>query len=296
MESITRPPPACVMPDQTRHLTIESTHKMMFRPSSIAALFLVGLLVTPPMAHAQSIALPPQPGILAGQMVVTGPNWSFSSDLPDLAGSWGSVTVTNTNCTTPYVPGTAQAGAVIFTATVSPGIVSDGTLQAFRGSAATGNVSLRPMADTGGTNVTVTLNGLESFVDGTALSVCLTLVTLPPTLADINVGQQRVAATNFDVTGVATAATDADQPLIAISGIQTTADGTNPQMVFFFLGDQFLGTDTSIPSLAPLQVVGSPGQDRLDVSYEDPAGGTPVTITYTLSDGQLTASGTPPGH
>jgi hypothetical protein len=229
-------------------------------------------------------------------MVVTGPNWSFSSDLPDLAGPWGSVTVTNTNCTTPYIPGTAQAGAVIFTATVSPRIVSDGTLQAFRGSAATGNVSLRPMADTGGTNVTVTLNGLESFVDGTTLSVCLTLVTLPPTLADMDVGQQRVAATNFDVTGVATAATDADQPLIAISGIQATAGGTNPQMVFFFLGDQFLGTDTSIPSLAALQLVGSPGQDQLDVSYEDPAGGTPVTITYTLSDGQLTASGTPPGH
>jgi hypothetical protein len=152
------------------------------------------------------------------------------------------------------------------------------------------------MADTGGTNVSATLNGLEPFVDGTTLSVCVTLGTPPPMLADIDVGQQRVAATNFDVTGVTSAATGANQPLIGISGIQITPDGINRQMVFFFLGDEFLGTDTSIPSLAPLQLIGSPGQNQIDVAYDDPAGGTPITITYTLTDGSLTASGTPPGH
>lgn len=269
--------------------------QMMFRPT-LAALFTAGLLATTPIAHAQGAAPPPQPGILAGQMEVTGPSWSFSDNLPDLSGPWGSVTVTNTNCTVPYVPGTAQAGAVIFTATVNPGLPSSGTLLAFTGSAATGRVDLFPMADTGGTNVTTSLSGLEPFVEGTTLSVCVTLGTPPPMLADIDVGQQRVAATNFDVTGVSTAATDIDLPLIAISGTQTTAEGINRQLVFFFLSDAYLGTDTSIPSLAPLQLVGSPGQDQINVSYDDPGGGTPITITYTYSDGVLTASGTPPGH
>jgi hypothetical protein len=115
-------------------------------------------------------------------------------------------------------------------------------------------------------------------------------------LADIDIGHQRVVATNFDVTGVSTAATDIDQPLIAISDTQTTADNINRQMGIFLVGDEYLGTDTSIPSLAPPQLVGSPGMDQLDVSYNDPAGEAPVTITYTLWDGVLTASGMPPRH
>jgi hypothetical protein len=267
----------------------------MFRPT-VTVLFALGLLVAAPLAHAQTFAVPPQPGVLAGQMQVAGPSWTFSNDVPDLSGPWGSVTVTNTNCTIPFDASAAQAGAVIFTATLSPGPASDGTLQAYTGSGATGGVILRPMADTGGTNVSASLIGLEPSVQGTTLSVCLTLGTPPPTLADIGVGQQRVAATDFDVTGVATAAAGADQPLIGISGTQNTADGINRQLVFFFVGDEFLGTDTSNPSLAPLQLVGSPGQDQIDVSYDDPAGGAPTTITYTLIDGTLTASGTPPGH
>jgi hypothetical protein len=185
---------------------------------------------------------------------------------------------------------------VIFTATLGPGPRSDGTLHAFVGSQATGQVELLPMADTGGTNVTASLNGLEPSVQGTTLSVCLTLGPQPPMLADINVGQQRVAATNFDVTGVATAASDAGQPLIAISGSQTTFGGTNRQFVFFFVGDTFLGTDTSIPSVAPLRLISSPGDDQIGVSYDDPSGGAPQTITYTLADGSLTPDGTPPGH
>src|SRR5258708_19664080 len=133
---------------------------MMFRPI-IAALFAAGMLAAAPMAHAQALAIPPQLGVLAGQMQVTGPSWILSSDLPDLSGPWGSVTVTNTNCVTPYRPGTAQAGAVIFTATLSPGVVSDRTLLPFIGSGATGNVTLRPIADTRGTNVTPTFHHLH---------------------------------------------------------------------------------------------------------------------------------------
>jgi hypothetical protein len=256
----------------------------------------LALLAWATAANAQTTAIPPQPGVAVGQMLVSGTTWNFSSNLPDLGGPWGSVTVTNTNCTTPYRPGTAQAGAVIFTASLGPGIPSNGTLQAFTGSNAGGQVKLLPMADTGGVNVTATLSGLEPFVQGTTLAVCLTLGTPPPLLAYIDVGQQRVAADNFDVTGVATAATDSGQTLIGISGTQSLGDGTNRQWVFFFLADQYLGTDTSNPSLAPLQLVGSPGQDQLDVKYSDLAGGPPTTITYTLSNGALGASGTPPGH
>jgi len=268
---------------------------MQLRPI-VTGVFSIGLLAWAPAASAQTAAIPPEPGVQVGQMMVTDTAWNFSGNLPDLGGPWGSATVTNTNCTTPYRPGTLQAGAVIFTASLSPGIDSTGALQAFKGSSASGQVKLLPMADTGGVNVTASLNGLEPFVQGTTLTVCLTLSMLPPVLADINVGQQRVAANNFDVTGVATAASDAGQTLIGISGTQTLQDGTNRQWVFFFLSDQYLGTDTSNPSLAPLQLVGSSGQDQLDVNYSDPDGGQPVTITYSLSNGALWASGTPPGH
>ncbi|MBV9599596.1 MAG: hypothetical protein JOZ87_22425 [Chloroflexi bacterium] len=268
---------------------------MIFRPT-IAGLLAATLLAFAPMAKAQTAAIPPQPGVRVGQMLVTDATWNFSTNVPNLGGPWGSVTITNTNCVTPYRPGTAQAGAVIFTAPLEPGPASTTNLQAFTGSSATGQVKLLPMADTGGVNVTANLNGLEPFVQGTTLVVCLTLGTPPPMLAYIDVGEQQVAANNFDVTGVATADTDAGPTLIGISGTQNTSAGTNRQWVFFFLNDQYVGTDTANPSLAPLQLVGSPGQNQLAVSYNDPGGGPPVTITYTLSNGALGASDTPPGH
>jgi len=268
---------------------------MLFR-SLLAVLLVVGLPGAATSALAQSTAIPPQSGVEVGQATVNGPNWTFSGDLADAGGPWGSVTVTNTNCTTPYRPGTAQAGAVIFTALVSPGSPASGALQAFRGSSASGQVRLLPMADTGGTSVTASLQGLEPFVVGTTLTVCLTLGVSPPMLASIDVGQQRVAATNFDVTGVATSKTDSYQTLIAISGTQTTFDGINRQWVFFFLDSDYLGTDTAVPSLAPLQLVGSPGQAQVDVNYSDPNGGPPDTVTYTWTNGHLDASDIPPGH
>jgi hypothetical protein len=267
------------------------------RVRSIAVgLFAICTAIGAPIARAQSSAIPPQPGVQVGQQPVTGSSWTFTNNLLNESGPWTSVTITNTNCTVPYRPGTAQAGAVIFTALLSPAIHGTAMLQAYTGSSATGDVTLLPMADTGGTNVTASLDGLEPFVVGTTLTVCLTLGVPPPLLADIDVNEQQVAATNFDVTGVSVAPTDTHQNLIAISGTQTTPDGTYRQLVFFFLNDAYLGTDTSIPSLAPLQLVGSPGAAQIDVQYSDPAGGQPVTITYTWSSGALTASDTPPGH
>jgi hypothetical protein len=264
--------------------------------SLVLALFGVRELLAGSIATAQTTAFPPQAGVAVGQQAVTGSSWNFSNNFPSESGPWGSVTVTNTNCTTPYQPGSAQAGAVIFTAPLSPGFGTSAMLQPFVGSAASGQVKLLPMADTGGVNVTANLDGLEPSTLGTTFTVCLTLASPPPMLADILVGQQHVAGTNFDVTGVSTATTDTNQTLIAISGTQTTSLGTNRQMVFFFLNDAYLGTDTSVPSLAPLQLVGSPGPNQVDVSYADPAGGPPVTITYTWSNAALDASGTPPGH
>jgi hypothetical protein len=272
----------------------------MLRPT-LAAVLATGLLAAAPAAAAQSTAAAPQPGVRVGQLAVSGATWDFSGDLANEGGPWGSVTITNTNCTSPYRPGTAQAGAVIFTAPLGPAAGAGGpapltgNLQGFKGSAATGQVRLAPLADTGGTHVEASLTGLEPFVAGTTLSVCLALGTPPPLLAQISVDQQQVAATNFDVTGVATAATDTGQTLIAISGTQGSA-GTLRRWVFFFLGAGSLGTDTGVPSTSELQLVGSPGQDQLDVSYADPDGGAPVTITYTLTNGALEASGTPPGH
>src|SRR5579871_395925 len=188
---------------------------MKFHPI-FAGFIAAGLLAGAPIAAAQTAAIPPQAGVQVGQMQVTGPNWNFSSNLPNEGGPWGSVTVTNTNCTRPYLPGTAQAGAVIFTAALPPGFGSSATLQPFTGSAASGQVKILPMADTGGVNVTASLTGLEPSAEGTTLSVCLTLTAPPPMLADINVDQQQVAATNYDVSGVATATTDGGQPLIGI--------------------------------------------------------------------------------
>ena len=186
---------------------------------------------------------PPQPGVEVGELQVTDSNWSFSSNLPNESGPWGSVTVTNTNCTTPYRPGTAQAGAVIFTAPLTPGVPSTGTLQAFVGSSASGQVKLLPMADTGGVNVSASLDGLEPFVIGTTLTVCLTRRRAAAHARGHQRRPAAVAATNFDVTGVTTATTDAGQPLIAISGTQTTSTSINRQWVFFFLA-----TSTSAPT------------------------------------------------
>jgi hypothetical protein len=267
----------------------------MLRPIIVGVLT-IGLLSVAPVAGAQATAPLPRPGIQVGQMHVSGPNWSFSANVADLSGPWGAVTLTNTNCVTPYRAGSAQAGALIFTALLTPETPETGTLLGFAGSSAMGEVQLVPMADTGGTNVTATLQGLEPSTSGTTLTVCLTQNPAPPRLATIYVSEQQVAARNFDVMGVTTAATDSDQPLIGIAGAQTTDDGTHQQLVFFYLGAGYLGTDTEHPSPAPLQVTGSPGQNQIDVSYANVGGGPPVTITYTLSNGVLMASGTPPGH
>jgi hypothetical protein len=81
----------------------------MLRPIIVGVLT-IGLLSVAPVAGAQTAAPLPRLGIQVGQMHVSGPNWSFSGSVADLSGPWGAVTVTNTNCVTPYRAGSAQAG------------------------------------------------------------------------------------------------------------------------------------------------------------------------------------------
>src|SRR5690242_11330073 len=90
--------------------------RMLFR-SAIAAVL---LLTAASPALAQPAAPQPQPGVLVGQLQVTGASWSFSGSLPGLSGPFESATVTNTNCTRPLLPGSAQAGAVTFTTVLAP--------------------------------------------------------------------------------------------------------------------------------------------------------------------------------
>ena len=75
------------------------------------------------------------------------------------------------------------------------------------------------------------------------------------------------------------------------------------QMVFFFDGTHYLGTDTYAPSQQITGVVAS-GPQAIDVTYanyqkNDPLccpSGQPVTITYRWTGARIVPSGTPPGH
>jgi hypothetical protein len=91
--------------------------------------------------------------------------------------------------------------------------------------------------------------------------------------------------------------------LIAISGtLSQSADGYN-QWVFFFLGAEYLGTDTASPSFG-LQITGNAGPGAISVQYvaygpNDPLCCPtlpPVVITYTWDGRSLLPNGTPPGH
>ena len=237
-----------------------------------------------------------------GRLGVTDSTWAFSGSVADVSSDvWGSATVTNTSCSTPYRPGTAQAGAAIFTASLMPapssggGASYQGALTPFVGSAGRGQLQVGAApGSASGISVVATLTALEPQLAGTTLRVCLTLATLPPSLAQIDVNAQLVAARGYDVTGVVTAPTADGHKLIAIAGSQAGADPPT-QWVFFFLDTAYLGTDTAVPS-TQLQLVGSAGPGSVDVQYADNEGGEPVVIRYTWTSEQLEPDGTPPGH
>jgi hypothetical protein len=215
------------------------THRLVRLLSAVLVSLLVCGLSEGCVAKAETSTLPSTSGVPVGRQTVSGSSWSFSNNLASESQPWGSVTVTDTRCAIPDRPGSAQAGRVLFTAPLRPGSGNRAMLEPVSGSAATGEVQLLPMADTGGVNVTASLNGLEPSLVGTTLTICLRPASCPPTLATIDVDQQRAAASNFDVTGESTTTMDTNQTLIAISKIQTSSAGLNRPMVFLFFGDEY---------------------------------------------------------
>jgi hypothetical protein len=264
----------------------------------------------PRPAQAQGDAPLPPAGIPVGAQPVTGATWNFDGDVAAGVSPWAGVTVTNTNCAMPYRPGTAQAGAIIFTASLQPApsqsgqMIYMGDLLPFTGSAAQGHVRvLTTSGQAPTTHVDATLVGLESFALDNTLAVCLTPSGAPGTLGLIIVDAHVVVALGYDPSGVVTTSTADGQTLVAISGARIGAADGSPQWVFFFLGTTYLGTDTAVPS-PQLQLAGSPGPGQVDVQYTNYAPSDPlccpslppVTITYTWNGSALVPSGTPPGH
>jgi LppP/LprE lipoprotein len=261
------------------------------------------------LAHAQS--QPPVPGFTVGSQTVDGSSWNFDGDLAIDAGAWGEVTVTNTNCATPFRPGTAQAGAIIFTASLqsrpaqSGLVVAQGDLLPFRGSAAMGHVSvLTPSFTEPTSHVDATLFGLEEFALNNTFSVCLTPADTSIITTDVTADADYVVSQSYDpFQTLITPTTPGSPPLVAIAATQVPSADGYTQWVFFFLGSTFLGTDTADPS-PQLELAGSPGPSQVNVQYTNYAPGDPlccpslppVTITYTWDGVSLVPNGTPPGH
>ena len=281
---------------------------------TILILSLLALVSLWPAASASAQGTPdlPPAGIEVGGQAVAGATWNFDGDIAAGAGPWGSITVTNTSCAAPYRPGTAQAGAVIFTASLqavpsqSGLAIFQGDLLPFRGTAARGHVQvLTSSGPDATTHVDASLVGLKSFVTGTTLTVCLTGAGPAVSLAQIAANGQQVVARGYDASSVVTTLAPDGQTLIAIAGSRLGSGSGNgsPQWAFFFLGTTYLGTDTAVPS-TQLQLAGSPATGQIDVRYgnyapDDPLccpSLPPVTITYTWDGTTLVAGGTPPGH
>lgn len=264
-----------------------------------------------PVGQAFAQAVQPASGIPAGTLIVSGSTWNFDGDVTAGAGPWTQVTVTNTNCETPYRPGTAQAGAIILTAQLAPtptpsGFTAyQGNLLPFTGTTASGHVRVTvPAGADPPTHIDATIYGLEQFALDNTFNVCLTGSGAAATLTQqILAGLQQVQAMSYDVTGIVSTIAQDGSTLIAISGMQVPAADGYTQWVFFFRGTMYLGTDTAVPS-PQLQLTGSPGPGQVNVQYtayapNDPLccpSLPPVTITYTWNGSALVPNGTPPGH
>jgi|GEM_PF-2688108 len=270
----------------------------------------------------QASAQTPPPrlnAVSAGARPVAGPTWNFDSDVAVGAGPWTSLIVTNLSCANPLpIPGTAQAGAIVFSAQLNAvasqtgHAIVQGDLLPVQGSRATGYVTLvSPEAPLVTTHVDAGLFNLEGFALNNTLNVCLVAGGGTPSgsgpasalaavvLADI----QQVVAMDYDVFGVVTTAGPDGSTFIAIAGSKIgTADGAT-QWVFFFNGTTYLGTDTAVPSPF-LSLAGSPAPGQIEVKYVAYARNDPlccptlppVIITYTWNGSTVTPNGTPPGH
>lgn len=259
-------------------------------------------------------------GVPIGVLQVSGSTWNFDGSVPAGSGPWTSVSVTNGSCNRPSMPGTAQAGLIIFTAELTPtptpaGINAwQGNLTAVQGSMATGHVRVvTPATANPLTQVDVTIYGLEEFAQGNSFWVCLEGATSGALQQMIAADIQQIQARTFNVgsfgtmsfqifTVVSTVGPDGSI-FIGLAGFRSpSADGA-PMWVFFFNGTTYLGTDTLLPSPG-LTLAGSPAPGQINVRYENYAANDPlccptlppVTITYTWNGASVTPNGVPPGH
>jgi LppP/LprE lipoprotein len=286
---------------------------------SVAGAVIMLLSAAAGAGAALAQAEPVVSGVSAGSLKVTGPTWNFDADLA-AGGPWTSVIVTNlSSCARPLpIPGTAQAGAIVFTAQLTPlasqtpQTVDEGDLLPLRGSSGSGYVTLitqpPPVA---ATHVDAGLFGLDSFALDNTFTVCLvsgpgtpSAAGAPPSLANQVFSDMRaVLAMKYDVSGVVTTFAPDGSSFIGISGIPIGSADGGGQWVFFFTGTTYLGTDTAVPS-SFLAFAGSPGPGQIAVSYTAYAPADPlccptlppVTITYTWDGAAVTPNGTPPGH
>ncbi len=294
----------------------------MLRRMSLSGMMLFILFATgvirPGLAGIAAQNPPQVSGVSAGSLKVTGATWNFDADVSSAGSPWTSVIVTNlSSCERPLpIPGTAQAGAIVFTAQLSPvpsqtsQVTLQGDLLPLRGSSASGYVML-VVPPAGETHVNAGLFGLEQFAIDNTLTVCL--ISGPGTpggsgssstlTGQVLSDMQKVLSLGYDVTGVVTTYGPDGSSFIGISGAKlNNADG-GPQWVFFFTGASYLGTDTAVPS-SFLALAGTPAAGQISVSYQNYAPGDPlccptlppVTITYTWNGSTVTPSGTPPGH
>jgi hypothetical protein len=258
--------------------------------------------------------------VTAGSQRVSGTSWLFDADIAEPAQSWTSVIVTNlSSCRSPLpIPGTAQAGAIVFTAQLNvvnsqtPHAIYQGDLLPVQGSKASGYVVVvTPQNPEPITHVDAGLFNLEPFALNNTLTVCLLTSSgtpsgagAPTTLSDqLTVDLEKVVALGYDTDAVVTTPGPNGTTFIGIAGTPIgSADGGN-QWVFFFSGATYLGTDTAVPS-KHLSLAGSPGPGQINVSYQNFAPTDPlccpslppVTITYTWNGTSVTPNGTPPGH
>lgn len=256
-----------------------------------------------------------------GSLRVTGSTWNFDGSVPAGSGPFTSVTITNTACNQPPMPGTAQAGLVMFTAELQPtptpaGITAwQGNLTAVQGSTATGHVRVvTPVTADPISQVDATLYGLGGMAMDNNLTVCLAGATVGPLNTMITEDIQYIEGRTFNVPEfggtisfqifnvVSTLGPDGSV-FIALAGYRSPSADGMPMWVFFFNGTTFLGEDTLVPS-SQLWLSGSPAPGQINVTYanytpHDPLccpSLPPVTITYTWNGSTVTPNGTPPGH
>jgi hypothetical protein len=294
--------------------------RLAFAVISILAVLLAAPSIGSAPAHAlQGQGFNPA-GVPVGVLQVSGSSWNFDGSVPAGVGPWTSVSVTNGSCNRPSMPGTAQAGLIIFTAQLEPtptpaGITAwQGNLTAVQGSSASGHVRVvTPSTQNPLSQVDVTIYGLENMAQGNNFWVCLEGATSGDLQQMIAADIQQIQARSFNIPNfgsmsfqifnvVSTVGPDGSI-FIGLAGFRSpSADGA-PMWVFFFNGETYLGTDTLMPSLG-LNLAGSPAPGQINVTYSNFAANDPlccpslppVTITYTWNGSTVTPNGTPPGH